>query len=1153
MLRKHFRVGSFALHISLAATVAILPPVARSQTEAFSASLAGEVHDVSEAAIPGATVTVASKDKGISRTFKTDVQGRYSFALLPPGTYSLTVEAPGFSPYKEDGIQLTAGQASSESITLQPGQVQTQVTVSESQAPLLTTENSNVSTDLNEQQIQQLPVDFRNVFGLVLLNSSVNNSTQLQLLNGGGQSGTADQDISFLNFGGGYFGTSAYLLDGHWDTAGDWGGVIYVPSMDSVQEAEIQTNGFTAQYGWSTGNVYNVVTRSGTSSLHGDAFEFLRNNDLDANFFFNNAAGIPRTPFHRNQFGIVGGGPVYIPRLYPQRNKTFFFAAYEGLRLSTPVPYTTTVPTQAERNGDFSAISKTLYNPFSTVQTASGFTRAPFPGNLIPASSMSKVAKNLITYYPTPTNSGLANNFVASAAAPAGSNEGSIRLDHNFTDNIRSFARWSDKHEYKVGNPAYYGANDPGGPGLRQPNNRFDGALGLTYVINPTTVLSFNFGANHWLEGNVVQGYPFDMTTLGLPAFINQTSDQFPVVNVAGYAPLGPQNGSGEGGFPRNTYTGSASLSKTIGAHSLSMGGMYVVLQTGGGRIYPTTFNFSQTATAGPNPETASPSTSGDAFASLLLGVGTGGSTGISVFPYNSKHYYGVYFEDDWKVTQKLTLNLGLRWEYQTAPTERFNEQSFFDFNAVNPISTALGSTVRGAVVFNGVNGVRRGLYNPPDTDFAPRIGLAYQASSKLVVRSGFGMFYVPSFLGGGSTQGYGQSTPWVAVQSDGFTPQNTLDNAFPSGLLPQTGSSLGALTNVGFVTSGTESTRPDPYMIQYMGGVQYALTGNDMIDISYVGTHGLHIQQSNIDFDQLPTADLALGNQLLQQVPNPFYGKISSSGCGLASPTIAYGQLLRPYPEFCDVNIGQVNESWSRYNALEVNYTRRWSNGLQVLASYTFSKFMDNTSGTNAWAETNSVPIRNNYDLAVEKSVDAADIPNSMVISYIYELPIGKGKAVGKNFNAVENAVLGGWQITGVTTLKQGFPIGVVGGVNNTSSFGGNQRPNIVGNPTLSNPTLAEWFNTAAFEQPAPFTFGDAPRYMSNVRAPGLQQFDIGFQKWFYWRELLKFELRGEMFNAFNRANFYAPNATFGSPSFGRISATLPPRDVQFGLKLYW
>ncbi len=1151
---KGFPGAGLAFSMAAIAAVLFIPQAVRAQTDAFSASLSGVVNDASEAAISGAKVTVSNPEKGITRSFATDAQGRYSFTLLPPGTYSLLIEATGFSAYKEQGIQLEAGQAASESITLKLGQVQTEVTVAASQAPLLATDNANVSSDLNQQQIQQLPVDFRSVFGLVLLNSSVNNSTQAQLVNGGGQSGTADQDISFLNFGGGYFGTTAYLLDGHWDTAADWGGVIYVPSMDSVQEAKIQTNGFTAQYGWSTGNVYNVITRSGSSSFHGDAFEFLRNNDLDANFFFDNANGIPRTPFHRNQFGIVGGGPVYIPRLYRQRNKTFFFAAYEGLRLSTPVAYTATVPTQAERNGNFSAIPQALYNPFSTVQTANGFTRAPFPNNQIPASLFSKVAQNLLTYYPMPTNSGLVNNFVASAPAPAASDEWSLRIDHNFTDNVQTFARWSNKNEYKVGNPAFYGANDPGGPGLRQPNDREDGATGLTWVLNPTTVLSFNFGMNHWIEGNVVQAYPFDMTKLGLPAFLNAVSDQFPVVNVTGYAPLGPQNGSGEGGFPRNTWTSSATLSKVMGAHSLSIGFTNVILQTGGGRIYPTTLDFGPAGTAGPNPETASPDTSGNAFASLLLGVGSnGGSTGVSVLPYNSKHYYGTYLQDDWKVTRKLTLNLGLRWEYQTAPVERFNEQSFFDFNAVNPISSALGSTVKGAVVFNGVHGVRQGLYIPQKTDFSPRIGLAYQANSKLVVRAGFGTFYVPSYLGGGSTQGYGQATPWVALQSNGVTIQSTLDNAFPNGLLPQTGSSLGALTNVGYATSGTESHRPDPYMIQWMGGVQYELAKSDMIDVSYVGMRGVHIEQGSMDFDQLPTADLALGNQLLQQVPNPFYGIIPSSGCGLSSPTIAYGQLLRPYPEFCDVNISQVDNSWSQYNALQVNYTHRWSGGLQVLASYTFSRFMDNTSGTNGWAQTNSVPIRNYYNLAEEKSVDAADIPHSLVVSYIYELPIGKGKAVGANFNGFTNAVLGGWQITGVSTFKSGFPIGVTGAVNNTNSFGGNQRPNLIGNPALSSHTLDEWFNTSAFAQPPPFTFGDAPRYFSNVRAPGLQEFDIGIQKWFYWREIVKLQFRGEMFNAFNRANFYAPDGNFNDPSFGRISATLPPRDIQFGLKLYW
>ena len=467
-------------------------------------------------------------------------------------------------------------------------------------------------------------MDFRSAFGLVMMNSSVNNASQFQVVNGGGQSGTADQDISFLNFGGGYFGTSAYLLDGHWDTAADWGGVIYVPSMEAVQEAKIQTNTFTAEYGWSTGNMYNVITKSGSSSFHGDAFEFLRNSDLDSNFFFNNADGIPRTPFRRNQFGIAGGGPLYIPGIYKQRNKTFFFAYYEGLRQGTPGPLTTTMPTTAEKGGDFSAISQILYNPFTTVATASGFSRTPFPGNIIPSSLFSSVGVKLLAYYPAPTNSALTNNFSASASAAATSDEYGIRFDHNFTDNLRIFLRWSNKDESKVEEADYYG-NDPGGPGSMNPNNRLDGAGGVTWVINPTTVFSLNAGYNHWFEGNVMEGYPFDFTSAraALPSSM-QTSNQFPVVSVSGYAPLGPENGAGQGGFPRNDLTWSADLNKVHGSHSFTMGFMEVVSQTGGGRIYPTTFDFGSVSTAGPNPETADPSTSGNSIASMLLGVGHG-------------------------------------------------------------------------------------------------------------------------------------------------------------------------------------------------------------------------------------------------------------------------------------------------------------------------------------------------------------------------------------------------------------------------------------------------------------------------------------------------------------------------------------------------
>ncbi len=658
-------------------------------------------------------------------------------------------------------------------------------------------------------------------------------------------------------------------------------------------------------------------------------------------------------------------------------------------------------------------------------------------------------------------------------------------------------------------------------------------------------------GYNHWFEGNVMEGYPFDMTTLGLPAFINQTSNQFPVVSPSGYAPLGPQNGAGQGGFPRNDLTWSADVNKVHGSHSLSMGVMEVVSQTGGGRIYPTTFNFGSVSTAGPNPETADPSASGNSIASILLGVGTSGSTGVTVVPFNSKHYYGIHFQDDWKVTRKLTLNLGIRWEYQTAPTERFNQQNYFDFNATNPISSALGSTVKGTVVYNGTGGVGRGLYDPTKKDFAPRLGLAYQATDKLVVRAGFGLYYVPSFLGGGADQGYGQSTPWVTTTSNGYTPLNNLDNPFPNGALPQTGNSTGALTNVGYGTSGSQYNRPDPYMEQWMAGVQYALTKNDLIDVSYVGSHGVKLAQGSMNFDQLPTADLSLGNKLLQQVTNPYYGKISGSGCGLSSPTVAYGQLLLPYPEFCGISVAQPLGSFSHYNALEMTFTHRWSSGLSLLASYTYSRFIDNTVGTTSWLGQS--PIRDNYNLAAEKSLDAADTPNSLVVTYIYELPIGKGKKVGTNLNPVANAIVGGWQISGVATFKSGFPISITTGDNNTNSFGGSQRPNLSGDPTVGSPSIQKWFNTAAFTQPSPFTFGNAPRYMGNVRAPGMEQFDIGLQKWFKFTDVLKLQFRVEMFNAFNRVNFYAPDGNLTDSSFGVISGTMPPRDIQMGLKLYW
>lgn len=384
-------------------------PRAWAQAQAFSASLRGFVYDNTGAVVPEATVTLSSPEKGFTQTLATQPDGTYAFTLLRPGTYNLRVEKSGFRPYVQSGIVLAVGQAAAQDVTLQLGAVMQEVTVTAG-APMLNTASANVASDVTGRQVVELPLNLRNVFGLIFLNSGANNAAQWQMVNNPGQQGTADQDMYFLTIGGGRFGTTAVLIDGHWDAGGDWGGFVYVPSVDNTQEFKVQTNSFSVQYGWSTGNVVSTVTKSGTRDFHGSVFEFLRNDNLDANNFFANRAGVSKPEFKRNQFGVTAGGPLYIPKLYEQRDKTFIFGLYEGLRQGTPMNWTGTVPTPAMKNGDFSALlgasigtdclgrdilSGQIYNPFTTrtitagqvdpttglIATCSGYIRDPIAGN----------------------------------------------------------------------------------------------------------------------------------------------------------------------------------------------------------------------------------------------------------------------------------------------------------------------------------------------------------------------------------------------------------------------------------------------------------------------------------------------------------------------------------------------------------------------------------------------------------------------------------------------------------------------------------------------------------------------------------------------------------------------------------------------------
>ena len=1166
------------------------------QSQAITATLSGTILDPSGQAISGARVTLVSPERGISRSYVTTDNGLYSFTLLPPATYKLQVEAAGFKHYRQDGIELIPGQAAEENIGLLVGAVSENIEVT-SQAPLLNAENANISSDISARQVVELPLNLRNVIGLAVLNSSVSNAAELQIVGAPGISGSADQDVSFLNFGGTFFNTAEYLLDGTWDTRLDWGGVVYVPSVDDVGEFKIQTNAFTSQYGFSSGNVINVVTKSGSNEFHGDAFEFYRNSNADARYFFNHGK---QPDFHRNQFGGTIGGPI-------RKNKTYFFAYYEGLRQATPATFVGTVPTGDERNGNFSAllgaptgqvdalgrpiISGAIYNPFSTRQitkgqvdpvtgltaTQTGFIRDAFPGNLIPSTLMDTIAKSIATgsYWPNPTTNALVNNFTAAAAAAAHSNEYSGRIDHNFTDNDRFNARWSQKYESKINSPTYYGATDPGGPGVIAPNNRYSINAGYNHVFNPTFDVSLNFGVNRHVEQSTTQSFGYKSSALGLPSFIDGIAPSFPQIQPQNYAFLGAPQNLDNYIVPQTIWTSSVDFTKIKGKHTLAFGFMDVWARIDGGHFANTILQFTPNFTAGPDPQAQTAST-GNALASFLLGVGSSDSTktktGFNQFPATDKHLLGWYLQDSWKATRKLTLNLGLRYEIQTAPVERHNAQEYFNFTAVNPISSAVGFNVPGELVFN--SGSNSGLYNTSYKNFAPRIGAAYQLREKLLLRGGYGVFYVPSYYGNGPNMGYSQPTPWVTSLNGGLNPASTLSgnaslglpSAFANGEVPITGNSLGGLTGVGFnLNPVTDPIRPSPYVQQWMAGVQYSLTNNDLVDISYVGNHGVHVLAQYLEWNQFPAADLAKGNQLLQQVPNPFFGAIKSSACGLDQPTVLAGQLLRPFPEYCSVTEAQPAAGGSSYNALEATYTHRWHSGLELNVSYTYSKFLDNVQGASGWAfPGNGSVVRNSYDLAAERSVDATDLTHSLVIHYNYELPFGKGKQFGADWNRAMNAVLGGWQWSGILTAHTGLPISINPAQNNADGGLGyfNQRANLVpgASPVPQNQSINNWINAAAFAQPAPFTFGDAPRFLSNLRAPGFVNWDMGLEKWWKFTETKRVQFRFELFNAFNHPNFFTPDNNLGDfnpdpkiNNFGVITGAYPARSLQFAGKFYF
>jgi len=1205
---SQWRWIGIAVLLAFLANCAIL---ANAQLATTTATLSGTVSDPSGAILPGASVTLASDEKGVTRTFLADALGRYSFSQLPPSTYTLTVKEKGFEVYQQNGIVLDASVSATQDVTMTVGSESQSVTVT-ADASVLNTDNANVATDIDAKQIVELPLNNRNVYGLITLNSSVNNSSEGQMLLGGGSNSTdnADQDISFLNFAGGFFGTSGFMLDGSWDTDPEWGAVIYVPSVDAVQEFKIQNNSFTAQYGWSTGNVVNVVTKSGTNTFHGSAYEFYRNQNLDANQWFADHDGTPIAKLDRNQTGASAGGPLYIPGIYRQREKTFVFGLYEHFSVSTPTIATYTVPDANFLAGNFSEIlgaqqgvddlgrpiyQGQIYDPRSAHLITNGingaanndghcattcYIRDPIPGNIL--SNLSgyapdPVGAKLLSFYPKASQPGLSNNLIVSASAPAVSDEYLIRADHNISNSSRAYFRYSYKKESKTGSADNWGS-DPAGPGNNRPNNRWGMWAGLSKIFSPTFTMNITSGVQLWHETSDNQSFGFNpATALGLPGYVAQNDPLFPIVDVGSQSNLGP-GGNDQQSVTNHGPIGTVAIDfiKLYGKHTLNFGFMGVEQVDSQHNYFQDTLQFNGAFTSGPNPSNLPNYTTGNGVAEMLLGTLDSASVGTTYNPLLSNHLFGEYVQDDWRPLRNLTLNLGVRYEIQTPDTYRHDEASIFNPDALNPISYQLGKPFLGALQFLGPG--NRYAYNPNYDNWAPRLGLSYQVLQKAVLHGGYGIFYPESVTCcfPGDQDGFSAITFANTSLNGGINPNPSISTSNPwdGNYNPISGNSLGEYQQLGSGTSSVFRSRKSPYVQQWLLGVQYAFTRNDSLDVNYVGNRGTRMITSGYQHNQLNPQYLSMGTAALQaSVANPFYGLITSSSCqglSLAGATIPEYQLLSPYPQFCNSSVNEVDApvGFSDYNALQVTYNHRISKGLTAMISYTYSKFLDNVEGNNNWSYNGNTGPANNYNLAAEKSVDGSDIPHSLVASYIYQLPVGRGKSFGSGMGRAANAVLGGWELSGIATFKSGIPISITG--QNISTFGGNPRPDVVGNIHVPHPSISEWFNTGAFRYSQLASdggdiWGNAPRFFSDLRGPRYQDWDTSIDKNWAFRETMRVQFRFETYNTFNHPNFYSPSGTGYSgcdpnagsstcPSgFGQITNTFPSRNIQLAGKFYW
>ncbi|MBK7931744.1 MAG: TonB-dependent receptor [Bryobacterales bacterium] len=1170
---------------------------AGASAQTIRASIYGEVSDSTGSAVPGATIRAVHVATSTEVSYVTDERGNYDFPrLVKFGEYRLEAEAKGFQKLIREGIVVVIDQRARVDLELRVGEVSQTIEVS-GDAPLLETSNSTPGAYVPKRLIDTLPLFNRQPLSLVLIAPGVTPQGTFGPILNGAENNPRPLVYTISNFSvnGSRGVTNEIIVDGlsiNVPEGGNGGagtaGPALSPNADATEEVKVLSNTFSAEYGKSGGGVVTMTLKSGTNEFHGSLFEYFRNDKLDANPWFSNAVGAGRAKLRQNMFGGAIGGPVW-------KNRTFFFFDYQAYRqVSQGAPVRSSLPTLPMLDGDFSQLRNsagqliTIHDPLTA---GPGAARAAFAGNVIPRNRMDPVALKVLSFVPRERRSAgdpftaLGNNTYSN---PVKSSEGQwdLKIDHSFsqTHHLTGRISWWDVNnrntptlpgvDYDNPNPADTGV-------FTVPRRSYQPALGYTWTINPHTIFDIRAGYTRYevaathLFGcqplfNSCQ-QPFNSTQAGFPSYLDNYSDAkgFPGITFsAGYQSLGVPN---QQWYTPDSIAGQSTLTRISGRHVWKAGfewrrQHYI---RGGGSDRAGIFRFSDAMTRRVNNR-ANTNLEGNPIASFLLGYADSGSISRVSFSDVKSDYFAGFFQDDFKVSSKLTLNLGLRWDVSRPMWDRLGQISFLDLNATNPLNGRLNAAAIPAgmqsTLFGGLEfpnqGRLAGINNTMSVDWnniAPRLGLAYRVGANTVVRAGFGILF--------KTQ-LGEAVPppresfsvtnAMLASADGARPLNTLSDPFPGGdLLEPTRGALGLLTNVGLNAPGILGSNAEkvPYIVQWNLNIQHQLPGQILAEIGYTGTQGKQLNRPPIDFNELDPSFVARGNQLNQLVTNPFFGVAGIPSTSLlARPTVQLGQLLRPHPHFLAMQAWDRNGASSKYHGMTARVEKRFTHGLTLLGSFTASKLMDDFSGIPNWQGAAPARDRTRYDASREWAVNEEDVSRRMVVSYSYELPIGKGKSLW-NTSGAADAVLGGWQISGIHTMSTGIPIQVIGGTAYHSFGAGVQRPNSTGvspgKTGRAQDRLLAWFDKAQFTNPEPFTLGNLGRTLPNVRTDGLNQWDFSAAKVFPIRERFRVEYRAFFRNFLNTPDFAHPERTFTSPDFGRVTATaIPARQVQMELR---